>query len=581
MREHPVLKVLLERKSIRRFKPDVPPNEVIETVVRAGQQAPFAAQMGSVLLSRDRERHPFKAPLLFTILVDVRRLERVLATRGWTRRTSDLALLLFGIQDAAYLAENMVIAAEALGLGSCFLGGAPFQAERLREEYGLPERVFPLVQLAMGYPDEDPPPRPRYPLAFTLYEGRYPADDEQALREAMRVMDEGYLAQDYYRRANLMVKLEDGREETHTFATYSWTEHMGRKWGQWLADPQDLLRPLAACGFHLDRGVEKPTAGRDPEGPTPKDVVPDDATERGFAEIERQAAKWARAEDGIRALIVIGSRARADHPADRWADLDLVVIARNPEPYLAGAAWVTEIGEAILTFVEPTGDGKSRERRVLFEGGFDVDFAFFPLGLIEGMLATGIPPDAADVFCRGARVLVDKDGLAERVLAAVAASPLRVPSPPTVEEFLEVVNDFWYHAVWTAKHLRRGELWWAKGGCDGHMKDLLRRMLEWHARATHGPGHDTWMRGRFLEEWADPRAVAELKDAFGHYDPDDLWRALIATMNLFRWVARETAAHLGLAYPAEGDAVASEIVLDLRSCTTPDSKASRGVARGQ
>lgn len=255
MEGNPVLKALLERKSIRRYEPDMPADEVIEAVVRAGQQAPFAAQIGSVLLSRDRERHPFRAPLLFTVLVDVHRLDRVLAARGWTRKTCDLAILLFGIQDAAYMAENMVIAAEALGLGSCFLGAAPFRAADLKKEYGLPDRAFPLVQLAMGYPAEGPPPRPRYPLPFTLYEGRYPEDDGETLAEAMEAMDQGYLAQDYYRKAGFMVKLEDGRQETRTFANYGWTEHMGRKWGQWLGDAKAVLDQLRACGFDLTDGA--------------------------------------------------------------------------------------------------------------------------------------------------------------------------------------------------------------------------------------------------------------------------------------------------------------------------------------
>ncbi len=64
--------------------------------------------------------------------------------------------------------------------------------------------------------------------------------------------------------------------------------------------------------------------------------------------------------------------------------------------------------------------------------------------------------------------------------------------------------------------------------------------------------------------WADPRAVAGLKSAFAHYDSDDVWRALEATTDLFRWLARETAAKLGLTYPAEADRAATEIVLSLR-----------------
>jgi len=257
MEGNPVLKALLERRSVRRYKADMPANEVVEAVVRAGQQAPFAAQMGSLLLSRDRERHPFRAPLLFTVLVDVHRLERVLAARGWARKTCDLAILLFGIQDAAYMAENLVIAAEALGLGTCFLGMPPFRAADIKKEYCLPDKVFPLVQLAMGYPAEESPPRPRYPLPFTLYEGRYPEDDGETLAEAMERMDQGYLAQDYYRKAGFMVELEDEREETHTFANYSWTEHMGRKWGQWLGNAEAVLDQLRACGFDLTGSSEE------------------------------------------------------------------------------------------------------------------------------------------------------------------------------------------------------------------------------------------------------------------------------------------------------------------------------------
>jgi len=76
-----------------------------------------------VLLSR-RKKAPFGAPLWLTICVDVYKLERFMALRGWKLVTNDLLILVFGIQDSAYMAENMVIAAESLGLSSCFLGSA-------------------------------------------------------------------------------------------------------------------------------------------------------------------------------------------------------------------------------------------------------------------------------------------------------------------------------------------------------------------------------------------------------------------------------------------------------------------------
>jgi nitroreductase len=174
-----------------------------------------------------------------------------MAKRGWTMIQNDLSLLLFGIQDAALVAENLVIAAESLGLGSCFLGGAPYMAESIIQQYRLPQRVFPLVQLAMGYPAEDPPPRPRYPLSFSLFEDQYPELGDQDVDDAMAVMDEGYLAQGYYRRAGYMIPLEGHRQETFSFDDYSWTEHISRKTGQWLADLDEILEPLAQCGFDL------------------------------------------------------------------------------------------------------------------------------------------------------------------------------------------------------------------------------------------------------------------------------------------------------------------------------------------
>lgn len=253
MKENIVIQTMLAHKSIRKYSDKMPPDEVVKTIVRAGQQAPFASQCYSILLSRNRERNPWKAPLLFTICVDYHKFEKIMAKRNWKIVTNDLTLLLFGIQDAALMAENMVVAARSLGLGSCFLGSAPFRADKIAEEYKLPKRVFPLVQLAMGYPAEDPPPRPRYPLEFTLFEDEYPELSDKAVLRAMQTMDDGYLAQDYYRKLNAKIPLEGNRKETFTYDNYSWTEHICRKWGQWYPDPKELIEQFEKRGFYITR----------------------------------------------------------------------------------------------------------------------------------------------------------------------------------------------------------------------------------------------------------------------------------------------------------------------------------------
>lgn len=248
---NPVIKTLLSHKSIRKYTDESPSDDIVKTIVRAGQQAPFASQYYSVMLSRNRDRNPWKAPLLFTICVDSHKFELIMKRRKWRLVTNDLTLLLFGVQDAALMAENMVIAGRSLGLGSCFLGGAPFRADEITKEYSLPQRIFPLVQLVMGYPAEDPPPRPRYPMEFVLFEDKYPELVEDKVSRAMRQMDEGYLAQDYYRRGNVKIPLVGDRKESFTFDDYSWTEHISRKWGQWHPNPEDLLKQFEKRGFYL------------------------------------------------------------------------------------------------------------------------------------------------------------------------------------------------------------------------------------------------------------------------------------------------------------------------------------------
>ncbi|HBX68815.1 MAG TPA: hypothetical protein DEH25_05375 [Chloroflexi bacterium] len=250
MISNPIVETMLNRKSIRKYKAEMPADEVIETVVRAGQQAPFASQLCSLLLQRGPTETPFNAPLLFIVCVDSHKWELIMAERGWQMDADDALLLLLGFQDAALMAENMVVAAESLGMGSCFLGGIPFESKSIIKEFKLPPRVFPMVGLTMGYPAENPPPRPRYPLDFVLFEGEYPQFTQEQIREAMQIMDEGYLAQDYYTKLKAMIPLRGERQETYDYKTYSWTEHISRKWGQRLF-PSTLLKHLRRCGFNL------------------------------------------------------------------------------------------------------------------------------------------------------------------------------------------------------------------------------------------------------------------------------------------------------------------------------------------
>jgi aminoglycoside 6-adenylyltransferase len=253
--------------------------------------------------------------------------------------------------------------------------------------------------------------------------------------------------------------------------------------------------------------------------------------------IEAAVADWAASREDVRGALVVGSRARADAPADRWSDLDVVLFVDEPERLAQDASWVEEFGDPVLTFLEPTAVGARVERRVLYDGGEDVD-----LPLIEASAWRELASEARVVLARGYRVLHDELGI-EAELAAVSPPP---PAPlPDAATFDQLANDFWYHALWTARKLRRGEVFTAIECLDGYLKARLVTLLEWHARALD-PSVDTWHNGRFLERWADPGALAALESAYAHYDLRDVARALWATIDLWQGLEEEVASRLDL-----------------------------------
>jgi len=280
--------------------------------------------------------------------------------------------------------------------------------------------------------------------------------------------------------------------------------------------------------------------------------------------IEAAIADWAGSRDDVRAAVVVGSRARTSTPADTWSDLDVFLIVDDPQPYAEGSEWVSEFGTPAMTFMEETPVGQ-RERRVLYQTGEDVDLPLFPLSVLDQLEQS---ENAAALLARGYRVLVDEIDLDERLRGLADRAPK--PTTPTQADFSRLAADFWYHALWTAKKLRRGEVFTAIECLDGYMKSRLVTLFEWHARAVD-PAVDTWHAGRFLERWADPGALSALEKAFAHYDVRDVARALWETIDLWQGLEEETASRLGLRAELDHADIrrrVAEVVPDPRGAST-------------
>lgn len=193
----PVLDAMLSHRSVRHFLRDALPAHTIETLVAAAQSAPTSSnlQTWSVIAVESQERrealanlvgpqkHLGVAPLVLVWLADLSRIERLGAAQDKDPvGLHYLDTFLMGVIDAALAAQNAVVAAESMGLGTVYVGGMRNQPEKVAQVLGTPQNVFPVFGLVVGHPDPERPAqiKPRLPQSAVLHREQYQVPADQA-----------------------------------------------------------------------------------------------------------------------------------------------------------------------------------------------------------------------------------------------------------------------------------------------------------------------------------------------------------------------------------------------------------------
>jgi nitroreductase len=256
-----VINAILSHASIRQFTEQDVPEELIEQIARAGQQAPFTGQMYACIYTKDQKKREqlgklfgplvTRGPVFMLFCLDFRKLEKFIASKGRVNTANDLMMMFLGIQDVAYFGQNMVLAAESLGLGTVFLGSAPNFDSELREMFALPDRVYPVVGMVLGYPAEIPAPRPRIPTRFVLHKDEYFDLAEEDVAAALEVMDAGLIREGYYARMNAKIKRPEAGEDQVGYDQYGWGEHISRKYARRGQVTDNLMEALARAKIEL------------------------------------------------------------------------------------------------------------------------------------------------------------------------------------------------------------------------------------------------------------------------------------------------------------------------------------------
>ena len=194
-----VLDVLLNHCSVRAYRPDPLPEGTLETLVAAAQSAPTSSnlQAWSVVAVEDpdrrarlaalsaKQRFVAEAPLFLCWVADLSRLTRLGEAHQRKLEALDyLESFMVALVDAALAAQNAVVAAESLGLGTVYVGALRHEPEKVAAELGLPPGAFAPFGLAVGYPAQPGPQfgrvKPRLPQYLVLHREQYRVAEEEA-----------------------------------------------------------------------------------------------------------------------------------------------------------------------------------------------------------------------------------------------------------------------------------------------------------------------------------------------------------------------------------------------------------------
>lgn len=268
-----------------------------------------------------------------------------------------------------------------------------------------------------------------------------------------------------------------------------------------------------------------------------------------YGDIINNLIEYGKTSELIKAEVLIGSLSRQSNCADEYSDIDVILFVSDIDFFINSDEWINFLGKYYISFVEKTVSG-GMERRVFFENAMDADFIFLQADDVNRI------DELSEIVSRAYKILLDKTNFTD-IISRVAKSdkPFSIPSESV---FQNLISEFWFHVIWSAKKVMRGELWSSITCVDGHMKKMLLKMIEYYSHALHGANYDTWHSGRFIEHWAEPWVVKEFQNIYAGYSDKDIMKAISATMNLFQKVSVETADKWDYQYPVISDKYATE-----------------------
>jgi nitroreductase len=178
---------ILNHRSIRKYTKDPIPHEILDYILEAGTRAATTGNMqvySIIVTTEDAIKEKLAschynqpmvtgAPVLLTFCADFNRFSKWCRLRKAEPGYDNFLSFFTAAIDALLVAQNVSVAAEDAGLGTCYLGTTTYTAGKIIEVLELPCGVVPVTTLTVGYPDEHPGLTDRLPLEAVVHWEKY------------------------------------------------------------------------------------------------------------------------------------------------------------------------------------------------------------------------------------------------------------------------------------------------------------------------------------------------------------------------------------------------------------------------
>lgn len=249
----------------------------------------------------------------------------------------------------------------------------------------------------------------------------------------------------------------------------------------------------------------------------------------------------AQADERIRAVLMVGSRANPNAPKDKYQDYDITYYVKDVAPFYNNIEWIRQkFGKPLimqlpemmsLPLLPPDGDGHFTYLMIFDDGNrIDLSIEFRPY------IDDGEP----------AITLLDKDGSLPH-LPAPSDKHWHI-KPATQKLYADCCNEFWWCLNNVAKGIARDELPYAMRMFNIYVRDMLDQMVMWYIGMNTDFSASAGKMGKYFKKYLPSDLYAMYVKTYSDGDYGHFWDAIFTACDLFHTVTLQVAGHFGFTY---------------------------------